>query len=72
MCTTDWGGHLGSFQLGGGRWFATATSAFLAKMHDEIDHEASRVERKAEKLDTPGKKYPIFDPNHRRLILPDA
>jgi hypothetical protein len=38
-------------------------------MHDEIDHEASRAEKKA---DMPGKKYPVYDPNNRRLILPDA
>lgn len=72
LCTTDWGGHLGSFQLGGGRWFATAAAAFLTKAHDEVDHEASVSERKDTKLDTPGEKYPIFDPNHRRLILPEA
>jgi hypothetical protein len=41
-------------------------------VHTEIDHEASRSEREEKKLDVPGKKYPIFDPNHRRLILPDA
>jgi hypothetical protein len=72
LCTTNWGGHLGSFQLGGGRWFATAASAFLSKMHNDIDHEASRIEREETKIDAPGKKYPIYDPNHRRLILPDA
>jgi hypothetical protein len=41
-------------------------------MHDEIDHEASKAERRATKIDVPGKKYPIYDPNNRRLILPDA
>lgn len=49
-----------------------AASAFLAKIHADVDHEASRVERVETKLDTPEKKYPIYDPNHRRLILPDA
>ncbi|KAF2826345.1 medium-chain fatty acid ethyl ester synthase/esteras-like protein 1 [Ophiobolus disseminans] len=72
LCTTNWGGHLGSFQLGGGRWFASAAAAFLAKMHDEVDYEASEAERERTRIDVPGKKYPIFDPNHRRLILPDA
>ncbi|KAF1844832.1 AB-hydrolase YheT [Cucurbitaria berberidis CBS 394.84] len=72
LCTTNWGGHLGSFQLGGGRWFATATSSFLSRVHEEIDHGASKIEREQANIDTPGKKYPIFDPNHRRLILPDA
>jgi hypothetical protein len=41
-------------------------------VHDEIDHEASKGEREEAKVDAPNKAYPIFDPNHRRLILPDA
>lgn len=72
LCTTDWGGHLGSFQLGGGRWFARAASAFLMKIHEEIDYEASKVEVAESEADTPSRKYPTFDPSHRRLILPDA
>lgn len=72
LCTTDWGGHLGSFQLGGGRWFATATASFLNKVHDTIDHSASQVERQEDKVDAPNKVFPIFDPTHRRLILPEA
>jgi hypothetical protein len=70
LCATNWGGHLGSFQLGGGRWFAKASSAFLSKVHSEIDHKASRVEQKESKVDVPS--YPRFAPNHRRLILPEA
>ncbi|CAO2648326.1 Nn.00g075930.m01.CDS01 [Neocucurbitaria sp. VM-36] len=72
LCTTNWGGHLGTFQLGGGRWFATAASSFLSKLQEEIEHGASGVAVEEAKVDTPGKRYPIFDPNHRRLILPDA
>ncbi|KAH7411913.1 medium-chain fatty acid ethyl ester synthase/esterase-like protein 1 [Phaeosphaeria sp. MPI-PUGE-AT-0046c] len=72
LCTTDWGGHLGSFQLGGGRWFATAAAAFLSKVHDQVDHAASVSARQDTKIDTPGRKYPVFDPNNRRLILPEA
>jgi predicted alpha/beta-fold hydrolase len=77
LCTTSWGGHLGSFQLGGGRWFAVAATAFLEKMEESVDHEASRKERQGEvnvgeDMLGQGKKYPIYDPNHRRLILPDV
>ncbi|KNG51146.1 medium-chain fatty acid ethyl ester synthase/esteras-like protein 1 [Stemphylium lycopersici] len=76
LCTTDWGGHLGSFQLGGGRWFAVATAEFLKKMHDEVDFGASGDAGGAEEGvnmgGLQGQKYPIFDPNHRRLILPEA
>ncbi|KAG9201874.1 hypothetical protein G6514_005291 [Epicoccum nigrum] len=72
LCTTDWGGHLGSFQLGGGRWFATATASFLSKVHETIDHEASKTARQEDNVDAPNKVYPIFDPNHRRLVLPEV
>jgi predicted alpha/beta-fold hydrolase len=77
LCTTDWGGHLGSFQLGGGRWFAVAASEFLKKMHEQVDFEASRKERQGDvniggDMLGKGRKFPIYDPNHRRLILPDA
>jgi hypothetical protein len=43
-------------------------------MHGEVDFEASALQREKSKIDdeVPGEKYPIFDPNHRRLILPDA
>jgi hypothetical protein len=45
-------------------------------VHEEVDHVAARRERKEVKDEVevggPVKKYPVFDPNHRRLILPDA
>ncbi|KAG9195809.1 hypothetical protein G6011_00930 [Alternaria panax] len=78
LCTTDWGGHLGSFQLGGGRWFATAAASFLQKVYAEVDFDAMAgkgVDEEGKDVNMgglEGKKYPIFDPNHRRLILPDA
>ncbi|KAF7448690.1 hydrolase alpha-beta-hydrolase protein [Pyrenophora tritici-repentis] len=74
LCTTDWGGHLGSFMWGGGRWFACATAAVLRKVDEEVDFEKSG-EMQGEEVDMgglEGKKWPVFDPNHRRLILPDA
>jgi hypothetical protein len=72
LCTTNWGGHLGSFQLGGGRWFAVATSAFLAKFHEEVEVEMREEEGKVDMGGIEGKKWPIWDPNNRRLMLPDA
>lgn len=72
LCTTNWGGHLGSFQLGGKRWFAVAASEFLTRLHAQIDHEASKVETDKAQVETSGREYPRFDPNHRRLILPNA
>jgi predicted alpha/beta-fold hydrolase len=70
LCTTDWGGHLSWFQLGGKRWFATAVAAFLIKMHDNV--EATDVSDVEAQLNwkTPEQKYPIFDPCHRKLTSP--
>ncbi|KAL1795426.1 hypothetical protein ACET3X_005650 [Alternaria dauci] len=75
LVTTDWGGHLGSFMVGGGRWFAVAAAAFLEKVHEEVDFGAMKGVDGGEGVDMgglEGKKYPIFDPKNRRLILPDA
>jgi len=47
-------------------------AAFLTKMHAEIDHEASRVKAEKSGAKTAGEKWPIFDPNNRKLRLPDA
>jgi hypothetical protein len=71
LCTTNWGGHLSWFQLGGGRWFATAVSDFLVKMHDDIDLDIP-AEVSAGAIKTTTKKFPIFDPSNRRLILPSS
>ncbi|KAF2688915.1 AB-hydrolase YheT [Lentithecium fluviatile CBS 122367] len=72
LCTTNWGGHLSWFQLGGKRWFATAISAFLTKMHDEVDLTDSEEEEVQEEANgkMPKKKYPIYDPCNRKLICP--
>jgi hypothetical protein len=72
LCTTNWGGHLSWFQLGGTRWFATAIANFLTKMHDEIDVDAPLPGKEDANAKTVQKKYPIYDPCNRRLILPDA
>ncbi|KAF2865667.1 medium-chain fatty acid ethyl ester synthase/esteras-like protein 1 [Massariosphaeria phaeospora] len=72
LCTTNWGGHLGWFQVGGTRWFATAVAAFLTRFHEEMDGSAIAAARTGAEAEEPDKKYPIYDPNHRRLILPAA
>ena len=73
LCTTNWGGHLSWFQFGGGRWFATAIAAFLTKMQDDVDLSATPAggeHGEANGSAESSKKYPIFDPSNRRLILP--
>ncbi|KAF2179110.1 medium-chain fatty acid ethyl ester synthase/esterase 1 [Zopfia rhizophila CBS 207.26] len=71
LCTTNWGGHLSWFQYGGKRWFATAVAAFLMKLQIDVDLEASvggNTESNGDIVSS--EKFPIFDPSHRRLILP--
>jgi hypothetical protein len=71
LCCTNWGGHLSWFQFGGRRWFADAVVAFLTNLHDEIDIDALPAGKKVEANgEVPTRKYPIFDPCNRRLILP--
>ncbi|KAF2268908.1 medium-chain fatty acid ethyl ester synthase/esterase 1 [Lojkania enalia] len=71
LCTTNWGGHLSWFGLGGKRWFATAISAFLTKVHNDIDFEAldGRYTEADSEVEL-ANKYPIWDPFHRRLTIP--
>ncbi|KAF2731439.1 carboxylesterase-like protein [Polyplosphaeria fusca] len=70
LCTTNWGGHLSWFQTDGKRWFATAIAAFFARMHQDIDHDAAKEHVEANGSVEPSKKYPIWDPSHRRLTVP--
>jgi hypothetical protein len=72
LCTTDWGGHLSWFQVGGKRWFAIAIAAFLTKMHDDIELTAEDKKDVQEEADgkVPEKQFPIYDPCNRKLICP--
>jgi len=45
MVATSGGGHLSWFEIGGGRWFARAASAWLNKMAKEADFDALRAAR---------------------------
>ncbi|KAF2016751.1 medium-chain fatty acid ethyl ester synthase/esteras-like protein 1 [Aaosphaeria arxii CBS 175.79] len=72
LCTTNWGGHLSWFQVGGKRWFATAVVAFLMKMHDSVDLNALNEDNDAVVIGNveAGKNYPKWDPSNRRLTVP--
>ncbi|GAW25415.1 putative alpha beta fold family [Rosellinia necatrix] len=45
LCTTSMGGHIGWFELGGGRWHAKPVYNFFTHMAFEIDH--SSIDSKA-------------------------
>ncbi len=74
LCTTTLGGHLSWFELGGGRWFTKAASAFLQKMARDIDLEKKSaydedfeghvVRQQREPL------KPVFEPMRRKLHIP--
>ncbi|KAI0397219.1 carboxylesterase-like protein [Xylariaceae sp. FL0594] len=40
LCTTSLGGHIGWFEVGGGRWHGKPVSNFLNRMAFEIDHDS--------------------------------
>jgi hypothetical protein len=69
LLTTNWGGHLSWFEVGGGRWFAKAVAAILTKMENDVGsvekaHVAFMGTAEGEK------HYPVWDPSHRRLHVP--
>ncbi|KAL4976132.1 Alpha/Beta hydrolase protein [Aspergillus desertorum] len=80
MMTTSWGGHLGWFEFGGGRWFVKPVTNFLNMMAHEIDLETPPVVEKPEGV--PGRTFvpqeddavepkpAAFSPMRRKLSLP--
>ncbi|PKY06849.1 AB-hydrolase YheT [Aspergillus campestris IBT 28561] len=80
MMTTSWGGHLGWFELGGGRWFVKPVNNFLNKMA-EVDWETPLKIQDPEKVpchiashEGPNKDAdvapkPDFAPMRRKLNL---
>lgn len=73
LCTTSLGGHLSWFEMGGGRWFAKATTAFFQKMHHEIDFDSlQKIASLPEgQISRPPKEplRPWFDPMRRKMHL---
>jgi predicted alpha/beta-fold hydrolase len=74
LCTTSLGGHLSWFELGGGRWFAKASTAYLQKMAREVDfnsipHEDAALEGWVARQDRDPLR-PVFQPTRRKLDLP--
>ncbi|KAL4988998.1 Alpha/Beta hydrolase protein [Aspergillus falconensis] len=81
MMTTSWGGHLGWFEFGGGRWFVKPVTNFLNMMAHEIDLNTPPAVEKPEAV--PGRtssapqanaavepKPAAFSPMRRKLSLP--
>jgi predicted alpha/beta-fold hydrolase len=74
LCTTSLGGHLSWFELGGGRWFSKASTAFFQKMVREVDfekisHEDASLEGWVSRQDRDPLR-PVFQPTRRKLDLP--
>ncbi|KAI0205420.1 carboxylesterase-like protein [Astrocystis sublimbata] len=66
LCTTSLGGHIGWFEIGGGRWHAKPVYNFLSHMAFEIDH--SSIDPSASKVaySTAASASP-FKPVQRKL-----
>ncbi|KAI1169102.1 carboxylesterase-like protein [Nemania serpens] len=66
LCTTSLGGHLGWFELGGGRWHGKPVYNFLSHMAFEIDH--SSIDPKASKVTySTAASATKFNPLRRKL-----
>ncbi|KAI5924299.1 Alpha/Beta hydrolase protein [Camillea tinctor] len=68
LCTTSLGGHLGWFEIGGGRWHAKPICNFLNHMAFEVDLNSIRASK-----EVPEPKLSqfagTFDPASRRMRL---
>ncbi|PYH98863.1 AB-hydrolase YheT [Aspergillus ellipticus CBS 707.79] len=81
MMTTNWGGHLGWFEFGGGRWFVRPVMNFLNIMAKEVDlsvpfevEDSERLPGKIAHHEGPNKDLdtapkPEFNPIRRKLAL---
>ncbi|RMD43494.1 hypothetical protein DV735_g1617, partial [Chaetothyriales sp. CBS 134920] len=71
LCTTNLGGHLGWFEVGGGRWFARAVTNFFQKLAKDVQLDGySRTEHSGEaSLDKRQSLKPVFNPTAKKLPL---
>ncbi|RVX69431.1 hypothetical protein B0A52_06494 [Exophiala mesophila] len=78
LCTTATGGHLGWFELGGGRWFAKVTTAYFQRLANDVDLESFTTPAGFEELDVQGvisregrkPLKPVFEPLRRKMGVP--
>ncbi|KAF2155873.1 hydrolase, alpha/beta fold family [Myriangium duriaei CBS 260.36] len=75
ICSTSLGGHLGWYQIGGGRWHSKPVFNFFEKMLREVDVTATkkhaRVDINGVISTTSSHKSPfIFQPMRRKMHLP--
>lgn len=71
LVSTSSGGHLGWFELGGGRWMAKSVNNFLRKLADDVDLKALQALRKSDKVLNDAKS-PQWQVLRRRLEVPVA
>lgn len=68
LCTTSLGGHLGWFEVGGGRWHTRPITEFMNFMAFKVDHNSIESVEKGD-----GKTYHAgaeFDPLRRKMAVP--
>jgi len=79
LCTTETGGHLSWFELGGTRWFTKVTTAFFQTMARDIELDAisktdvddAQLEGQISREER-GPLKPIFDPMRRKMHVPST
>ncbi|KAK0661752.1 putative esterase [Lasiodiplodia hormozganensis] len=72
LCSTSLGGHLSWFQSNGDRWFAKASVAFLKKMAEDADFDATKslnAQNANGSVGGRGKPF-VFEPLRRKLHIP--
>lgn len=68
LCTTSLGGHLGWFEVGGGRWHSRPITEFMNFMAFKVDHSSIKSVKKGDgKIYHAGAEY---DPLRRKMAVP--
>ncbi|KAL7625400.1 hypothetical protein AAE478_004619 [Parahypoxylon ruwenzoriense] len=67
LCTTSLGGHLGWFEIGGGRWHGKPVCNFLNHMAFEVDLNSIDYEAKGARISGNPKVGTEFDPIRRKM-----
>ncbi|KAI1776055.1 AB-hydrolase YheT [Hypoxylon cercidicola] len=67
LCTTSLGGHLGWFEIGGGRWHGKPVCNFLNRMAFEVDLDSINHEANGKRTSGNPKHGTNFDPIRRKM-----
>ncbi|KAI1377422.1 AB-hydrolase YheT [Hypoxylon crocopeplum] len=69
LCTTSLGGHLGWFEIGGGRWHGKPVCNFLNHMAFEVDLDSINYEANGKRTSGNPEFGTNFDPMRRKMLV---